>query len=217
MKPSLTQKDSYHHEDLRSALIAKGLKLLDEEGYESFSLRKVAKACNVSHTAPYRHFKNKDDLILAIAYEAMQKFGQSLQGAVDKYPNDPKSQLKEMGCAYIEFFALNPEYLRLIFLSDIDKRLRIGCGYTNDDDSDGLKNNNPNDNPFGVLYKAVESYMAKKKDDALSAPMDQNALILSCWGLVHGISILIARKEFVYDGDYLELVRKIIWNGSFLK
>ena len=103
--------------------------LLDEEGYENFSLRKVAKACNVSHTAPYRHFRNKDDLIIAIALEALHEFNQSLLEAVDKYPNE---------------------------------------------------------------------------------------LALSCWGLVHGMAILIAKKDFSYEGDYLELVRRVLWNGTFL-
>ncbi|HBE77281.1 MAG TPA: TetR/AcrR family transcriptional regulator, partial [Firmicutes bacterium] len=97
--------ENYHHDNLKSELIEKGLRLLDQEGYEGFSLRKVAKACNASHAAPYRHFRNKDELIVAIAKEAMGKFSGALQQAVDKYPNNPKYQLKEMGCAYVEFFA----------------------------------------------------------------------------------------------------------------
>lgn len=50
---------NYHHGDLKAALIKEGLKILDREGYQGLSLRKMAKACNVSQTAPYRHFKNK--------------------------------------------------------------------------------------------------------------------------------------------------------------
>ena len=114
-------KENYHHSDLKSDLIKKGLKILVAEGYEGFSLRKVARDCGVSQTAPYRHFKNKDELVLAIAQEAISKFNQVLQCAVDKYPDDSQSQLKEMGYAYIEFFVKNPEYLHLIFLSDKSK------------------------------------------------------------------------------------------------
>jgi AcrR family transcriptional regulator len=203
-------QENYHHDDLKSELIAKGLKLLDEVGYEGFSLRKVAKACNVSHTAPYRHFRNKDELISAIGGEAMAKFSQSLQKAVDQYPNDPISQLKEMGCSYIEFFTENPEYLRLIFLSDITKRINNSSADSNNVHC--LTNNGSNEHPFEILYRAVERYKTVIQSNT-NQDMDQDALVLYCWGLVHGISILIARKEFPYQGDHLELARQILWKA----
>lgn len=206
-------QESYHHNNLKEELIEKGLKILDEEGYEGFSLRKVAKACGVSQTAPYRHFENKDELIIAIANEAMNKFSMSLQHAVDKYPDDPGSQLKEMGCSYIKFFTENPEYLRLIFLSDIEKM--INFDRDNTDENGGMLNCERN-HPFQILFSAVERY--KKEDHNNNAgSLDQDALLLYCWGLVHGISIIITRGDFLYQGDYMELVKKILWNEAFLK
>lgn len=201
---------SYHHDDLRSELIDKGLKLLDEEGYEGFSLRKVAKACNVSHAAPYRHFKNKDELIMAIAFEAMRKFSQCLQSAVDQYPDDPKRQLKEMGYAYIKFFTENPEYLRLIFLSDIQNKI----SGLDSDDIHCLGDKTSSEHPFDVLYQTVERCLAETSGNS-ERSMDRDALLLYSWGLVHGIAILIARKEFPYNGDYLELVRTILEHTNF--
>lgn len=205
-------QESYHHNNLKEELIEKGLKLLDEEGYEGFSLRKAAKACNVSQTAPYRHFKNKDELIIAIAGEAMHKFSMSLQQAVDRYPDDPASQLKEMGVSYIKFFTENPEYLRLIFLSDIERMINFDCD--NGDENIQLLNSERN-HPFQILYRAVERY----RNEAGSRSADslgQDALLLYCWGLVHGISIIITRRDFPYQGDYMELVKKILWNEAFL-
>lgn len=198
--------ENYHHENLKFELIEKGLKLLDEEGYDNFSLRKVAKACSVSHTAPYRHFKNKDDLILAIALEALHKFNQTLQEAVDKYPNDIKSQIKEMGYSYVKFFVENPEYLRLLFLSDFSKNIK-------DESCKKLKNG---EHPFMTFYNAIERYNAENQNKATGTSTDPNVLALSCWGLVHGIAVLIAKKDFSYEGDCLELTRKILWSGSFL-
>ena len=52
--------DSYHHGNLRQALIDAGIKIINESGEESLSLRKVAAECNVSHAAPYAHFNSKD-------------------------------------------------------------------------------------------------------------------------------------------------------------
>ena len=113
------EKQSYHHGDLKAELISTGIRLLSEEGYEAFSLRRVAKACGVSQAAPYRHFKDKDALVMAIMAQALEAFNDSLTAAVDKHPDDPRSQIKEMGMAYIRFFAEHPDYLRVMFLSDI--------------------------------------------------------------------------------------------------
>lgn len=198
--------ENYHHENLKAELIKIGLKLLDEEGYENFSLRKVAKACSVSHTAPYRHFKSKDDLIMAIALEALHKFNQSLQEAVNKYPNDIKSQLKEMGYSYVKFFVENPEYLRLLFLSDLVKNIK----------NENYETFENCEQPFRIFYNAIERFKSENQNNAAGNSMDPNALALSCWGLVHGMAILIAKKDFSYDGDYLELAREIFWSGTFL-
>lgn len=198
--------ETYHHENLKAELIEKGLKLLDEEGYENFSLRKVAKACSVSHTAPYRHFNSKDDLIMAIALEAHHKFNQCLEEAVKKYPNDNKSQLKEMGYSYVKFFVENPEYLRLLFLSD------LAINFKNEH-IETFKNG---EQPFQTFYNAIERFQSESQNSVAGNGSDPNALVLSCWGLVHGMAILIAKKDFSYDGDYLELVRKILWSGTFL-
>ena len=54
------QRQTYHHKDLRNALIETGIQLVSTEGVNAFSLRKVAAACGVSHAAPYSHFQNKE-------------------------------------------------------------------------------------------------------------------------------------------------------------
>ena len=56
------QRQTYHHKDLRNALIETGIQLVSTEGVNAFSLRKVAAACGVSHAAPYSHFQNKEEL-----------------------------------------------------------------------------------------------------------------------------------------------------------
>ena len=62
-------ESSYHHEDLKKELLEEGIRLVSEEGFQSFSLRKLALACNVSHQAPYSHFENKEKFL-----EEMQKY-----------------------------------------------------------------------------------------------------------------------------------------------
>lgn len=204
---------SYHHENLKSELIRQGLMLLDREGYNNFSLRKVAKACNVSQTAPYRHFKNKDDLILAIIIEATQAFNKSLEEAVVNYPDDPAKQLKEMGISYISFFSKNPEYLRLIFSSDIFNKIHLSTD-GKEKQSVGLENYLKSGHPFATFYKAVINYASTASNSSL----DQDELILYCWGLVHGISVLLSNKHaYPLKSDYMEIAKKIIHNDQFLK
>jgi hypothetical protein len=70
-----------------------------------------------------------------------------------------------------------------------------------------------------TFYQAIERYRLQSQEgvsDPLGVSSDPDALALSCWGLVHGIAILIAKKDFVYEGDYLELAKKIFWKEMFL-
>lgn len=195
---------SYHRGDLKTELIKAGIKLLDQEGYEGFSLRKVAKACNVSQTAPYRHFKDKDALVIAIAIEALQTFNDTLKQALEQHQGNPKKQLIEMGIAYISFFVANPEYLRLIFFNNLQMKTDI---YSCDGFDQFQK-----DNPFQTFFKAVEKYKEATPEQTMSV----EELIVYCWGLVHGISILIINKEIPFEGDYLALARDLFEKHNLL-
>lgn len=194
---------TYHHEDLREELIDEGIRLLDTEGYESFSMRKVARACGVSHTAPYRHFRDKDELIIAIAAKVHHQFNECLKAAVAKYPGDLHAQISEMGCAYIDFFMHNPSYLRLLFLSDLHKKLNMQFSDCH----------NLFEDPEQTFYDAVNRY-ASAENSVEKKHTDVQALALGAWGLVHGITILLVHGDFHYDGDYMELARKVIWKGA---
>lgn len=195
-------KDSYHHGDLKAELIKKGLKILDEEGYEAFSMRKVANACNVSQTAPYRHFKDKNELIKAIALGAMHEFDENLERAFAEQ-GDPKAQLKTMGRYYIQFFADNPEYLRLLFFSQTQAWMREAvqneyhCG---------------DEHPYSALERAVKNYKAAYPDDERT----EEELIVYCWGLVHGIAVLIVNGDLPGGESVMSLVDRVIQSEKFL-
>jgi AcrR family transcriptional regulator len=202
---------SYHHGDLKAELIREGLRLLDREGYEGFSLRKVAGACGVSQTAPYRHFKDKDELITAIMAEAMRSFNDCLEEAARRHPEEPKVRLKAIGAAYVRFFAGNPEYLRLLFLSDVFSKVNAAeddaCGNPCDQE-----NHFKDGHPFYVFYKAIRDYIAAYPD----GPMREDELLLYCWGLVHGISVLIGNKEKLPFSDPISIAERLLENEAFL-
>jgi hypothetical protein len=102
--------------------------------------------------------------------------------------------------------------MHLIFLSDKNK---LFGGQEEQMDNNGcLEALKKTGSPFGTFYKTVERYYNERNNDD-SNSMSLEELLLYCWGLVHGISILISRNEFSIGGDALILAPKMIWNERF--
>src|SRR5471032_1080703 len=90
----------YHHGDLRRALIDAASRLLEAEGPSALSLRAVAREAGVSPTAPYHHFKDKGELLQAVAYEGWDLLDQALAKARAEAPS-PKAAINGLGVAYV--------------------------------------------------------------------------------------------------------------------
>src|SRR6266700_5995996 len=84
---------TYHHGDLRNALIQAGLEMLSESGAAALDLRKVARKAGVSHAAPYRHFADKQALIAAINEEGFHRLAERIQATLHDVPDEPFEQL----------------------------------------------------------------------------------------------------------------------------
>ncbi|HRF96152.1 MAG TPA: helix-turn-helix domain-containing protein, partial [Aggregatilineales bacterium] len=78
----MTTKNTYHHGDLRNALLVGATEMLAQEGVHGLSLRQVAKHIGVSHNAPYQHFPDKEALIAAIAEQGFIRLGEAMDDAV---------------------------------------------------------------------------------------------------------------------------------------
>lgn len=196
-------KAGYHHKNLKEEMIANSIKIIGEEGYGKFSMRKVAKACGVSHAAPYRHFADKDSLLAAIFDQMNDKFDRILKSALVKYPDDAKSQLREMAYLYVKFFVENPEYMNFLFFSDLNKTIQP---------EDGSQNLLLKSQPYQTFIGAVERYRQSGTNG--SRLKDQESLILSLWGLAQGISVLITQNYFPCGKDCLSMVYKVLWEGE---
>src|ERR1700682_5569557 len=106
-------KLSYHHGDLRRALVAIGLTRVRAGGAEAFGLRDAARSAGVTPGAAYKHFADKEALLVAIAEEGFDLLAQrTLRATMGK---SGKERLSAVGRAYIDFASAEPRLFRLMF------------------------------------------------------------------------------------------------------
>lgn len=181
--------DGYHHGDLRAALVREGRKLLDREGFEGFSLRKLSGIIGVSPMASYRHFATRDDLLAAIVDDAYERFADALEASVgSELP--PAEQATRLCVAYVRFFTKNPDILKVLFLQTRerdDTMLRRRSG------EDALK----------VGYGTQRSYRIFVDIAARAAPgypdLKPEEAALAIWSRAHGLAILLSQESWHYD------------------
>ena len=172
--------DSYHHGNLRQALIKAGIKIINESGEENLSLRKVAALCNVSHAAPYAHFKDKDELLEAIKNSVTDRFMEELLNAVENKPTADQAIIA-MGRTYIQFFSSNPDYFAFIFgKQNINAHLRMNREY---------KDDYP---PFLLLRRM---YLKHLEENGLEKTFEEQEIeLIKIWSIVHGMASIACMK-----------------------
>ena len=169
----------YHHGNLREALIRAALELIAQKGSAGFTFADAARWAGVSPAAPYRHFRDRDDLLANVALRGFEQFAVILAQAWDEGRPDPMTALDRMGKAYLAFAHNEPAYYSAMFESgipsDTTPELRVA-----------------GDRAFAVLREAAEKVCAhmppKGRPPALM-------LALHIWSLSHGIASLFGRGD----------------------
>lgn len=108
-------KRPYHHGDLRNACITAALELLHVLGINGVTLRSVAEKAGVSHSAPYRHFATKRDLLAACAARGFRMLEYEVTKAASSSGDNPVEQLINGSFAYARFASDHPHHYRLMF------------------------------------------------------------------------------------------------------
>ena len=125
MSPSTSQKivrPSYHHGDLRQALLRSARQLIGEAGIDNLSLRRLAERAGVSRTAPYHHFSDKNDLLCAIAAEGFRRRHQTAAAGFDDMAKTMLEKFHDYVNGYVQFAVDNPEEYELMFGRSIWKQ-----------------------------------------------------------------------------------------------
>lgn len=165
----------YHHGDLHREILCAARDLLEENNIASLSLRAVAKKVGVSHTAPYRHFKDKESLLAGIAGEGFKEMTAQLTEAVQLHPNDPRAQLQEAGQRYATLVAKNPQCVQLMF----------GGILPCDDTYPELRESG--DSAFTALKTIIE----EGQELGMFKNGDVELMALTAWSSIHGLSLLL--------------------------
>jgi AcrR family transcriptional regulator len=118
--PRAGKGSSYHHGDLRAALIDAAVELIGERGMRNFSLAEASRRLGVAVSAPYAHFADRDALLAAVAVHAWQAFAAELLPGLDDYP-DPASRLAALSERYVRFAATRRPLFEVLYQGGLDK------------------------------------------------------------------------------------------------
>src|SRR6516165_8076489 len=110
---------SYHHGNLREALISAALDLIAQKGPAGFTFAEAARQAGVSPAAPYRHFRDRDELMADVAQLGFVKFETELARAWNQGAPDALTALGNIGKAYLEFARSQPGYYAAMFEAGI--------------------------------------------------------------------------------------------------
>jgi AcrR family transcriptional regulator len=114
-KPAGSGRRTYHHGDLRNALVRAAIAILEREGLNALTLRGAATQAGVSHAAPAHHFRSLKGLLTAVAAEGFRRFYAALERAMREVQPSPVGQLRAAGQAYVAFALENAAVVQLMF------------------------------------------------------------------------------------------------------
>ena len=191
-------EDKYHHGNLKQALIDAGIRIINKEGEQGLSLRKVAAACGVSHSAPYAHYKDKDELLNAIKSSVTEQFTRYLHEAVDGMEAESAEKaIVAMGKSYVKFFINNPDYYQFLFYNQ-----KITVHLTAGEDHE-------EDYPPYLLLKALFFRHLDEKGIKLSDEEKEIELI-KIWSTVHGIASIACMENVTTSKPWETYLDKLI-------
>ncbi len=169
----------YHHGNLKETLIRAALDLIASKGPTGFTFAEAARAAGVSPAAPYRHFRDRDELLAQVALRGFAQLEAALRRAWNDGTPDPLAAFERMGHAYLAFAHAEPAYYAAMFEGGVPL-----------DASSDLRE--ASDRAFAAIRLAAEQLVA-----LVPPPRRPPALMvaLHVWALAHGVASLFGRGD----------------------
>jgi AcrR family transcriptional regulator len=186
---NVTENSKYHHGDLRASLLEVACKVLHEEGIEGLSLRKLADRVGVSRTAPYHHFKNKNELLCAIAERGFEYWQEAFGTIFNQKNKGMREKYREFVLSYIKYATDNPEMYDLMFGRVIWK---------NNHETQSLK-----DIAYPCFQNQIKLTRNWQREGYMAIEHDSLRLAQVAWGTLHEITRLLIDGIFA-DSTHIE-------------
>lgn len=174
---TVRRKSRYHHGDLRAGLIEATRQLVEEKGPDGFSVSDACRLAGVSTAAPYKHFKDKNEMLVAMVLEGMVRHRDKMFEALEGIPERSPDRITALGMQYVDFALKEPGLFRLKF-----------GGFTDRLEDPHLQQ--AGEGTFGVVLSEVAACLGETE---ITPKVRQRGFAL--WGFVHGLSFLIADEK----------------------
>ncbi len=182
MSWSKEEKESprgYHHGNLKEALLRAALELIAQKGPAGFTFAEAARWAGVSPAAPYRHFRDRDELLASVALRGFQQFEAALKRAWNDGRPETLDALDRLGKAYLQFARAEPAYYSAMFEAGVPLAT-----------SPELRE--AGERAFAVLRGAAETLCAQMP---LQGRPPALMVALHIWAMAHGIASLFGRGD----------------------
>jgi len=174
------REGGYHHGNLKEALVQAALDLIAHKGPAGFTFAEAARSAGVSPAAPYRHFRDRDELLASVAQQGFEQFEAQLAAAWDDGRPDTPTAFQRIGKAYLAFARENPAYYSAMFESGVPIETNPALLLAGE-------------RAFAVIRAASERLVAMAPPGVPRPPAMMMALHI--WSMSHGIASLFGRGD----------------------
>jgi len=178
------KKRSYHHGNLRRALLDAALELISEVGVTGVTVREAGRRAGVSSGAPYRHFPDKNALLEAIAAEGVALLAADRDARVAAAGEDPIARFRAMGVSLVTFAVAHPSHFKVMTTPELSSDATIAALLREAKDSD---------------QRAIRGILDRSKQEGAVYNADPDVLSLSAQCLVYGLARMLVDGQLPVD------------------
>ena len=187
-----TQARTYHHGDLRAALLDEAAAMIAEEGGASVTMRALGRRLGVSRAAAYRHFADKTELLVAVAAAGFDRLKDRVRTVDAGAPGSSIERFRRMGEEYVRFALENPAHYRLMYGKEALSRLG----------QPALRE------AANALYEELVVVIQAYQKSGVIKRQDPRAQAYVAWSAVHGLASLVIEGQIDATVDVDELIRQ---------